>query len=240
MKSTGSANDAASMWLTGKTQAEAGARKDALGTDARTYVTRFNAALAQQAPLSAKVDMGQSIARQSAPDDPLFPDYVSDRVEADHNKQLAIRRDDEFANRQTIEQALMGGQDQGQGAGKLPTTVEEIAADPKSAEAWDRLNPSNRRRYMGVLASNAKGDHGWTDTTLRQYQQLKGLAQNEPAEFVDTDVISSDLPNSAKRELINLQQRAKGQATGDTRVTRALGIIAPDMAVAGLDRKFDR
>src|SRR5207237_10000790 len=145
-----------------------------------TYVTRFNAALAQQAPLSAKVDMGQSIARQSAPDDPLFPDYGRDRVEADHNKQLAIRRDDEFANRQTIEQALMGGQDQGAGAGKLPTTVEEITADPEAAEAWEKLQPGNRRRYMGVLASNAKGDHGWTDRTPRQYQQLKGLHQTDP------------------------------------------------------------
>src|SRR5207244_8032862 len=105
--------------------------------------------------------------------------YGRDRVEADNNKQLRIRRDDEFANRQTIEQALMGGQDQGAGAGKLPTTVEEITADPKAAEAWDRLNPSNRRRYMGALSQNAKGAHGSTDTTLRQYPQLTRLAQTE-------------------------------------------------------------
>jgi hypothetical protein len=239
MKQTGSANDAASMWLTGKTQAEAGARKDILGTDSKTYVARFNAALAQNAPLSAKVDMGRTIARETAPDDPLFPDYVRDRVEADHNKQIAIRRDDEFTNRQTIEQTLMGGNDQG-GQGKLPTTVEEITADPKSAQAWENLQPSARRRYMNVLASNAKGDHGWTDETLRQYQAFKGQAQNDPVEFIDQDVISSNLPNSAKRELINLQQRVKGQATGDPRVTRAIGILAPDLQAAGIDRKADR
>jgi hypothetical protein len=58
MKQTGSANDAASMWLTGKPLAEAGGVKDAHGTDAKTYVDRFNKALAQNAGMSDRVAMG--------------------------------------------------------------------------------------------------------------------------------------------------------------------------------------
>lgn len=238
MKKTGSANDAASMWLTGKPQAQAGNVKDSLGTDSKTYVTRFNAALAKDAPLSAKVDIAQRIAQDRTPDDPLMQDAVRDRVEGDHNRQKAIARDDEFQNRQVIETALMGGQD-----GKLPTSVEELQADPKAAQAWDQLvenNPATARRYMGVLARNSKGDHNWTDQTLREYQKFKGEAQEDPAGFLDQDVIGSDLPNSAKRELINLQGRVKGQAQGDPRVSRALGILAPDLQAAGITKSVNK
>ncbi len=232
MEKTGSANDAASMWLTGKTLAEAGSVKDALGTDAKEYVRRFNAALAKGAPLAAKVDMGTRVAKEQAPDDPLFPDYVEQRITTDHNRQVAIKRDDEFTNRQVIETGLMG-----QDGGKLPTTVEELTADPKAEAAWNALLPSTQRRYMGVLARNAKGDHNWTDATLKDYQRFKGMAQANPAEFLDQDVISTDLPNSAKRELINLQGRLKGKAEGDPRVQRALNILKPDLQAAGIDPK---
>lgn len=235
MKQTGSFNDAASMWLTGKSLAEAGNVKDKLGTDARTYVSRANAALAQNAPLAAKVDMGRSIANEQAPADPLFGDYVEQRIEADNSRQAAIKRDDQFNSRQSVESGLMGGQD-----GKLPTTLDELTADPKVADAWTRLEPSTQRRYLGVLAHNAKGDTAWTTENLKTYQQLKGQAQADPAEFIDTDVIGTNLPISAKKELINQQQSLKGKAEGDPRVTRALSMLAPDLQAAGINKTTDK
>lgn len=234
MKDTGSFNDAASKWFSGRTQAQAGNAKDSLGTSVTAYVAGTNAILARNAPLSAKVDMGQRIASEQAPNDPLFPDYVRDRIEGDNNKQIQIKRDDNFQNRSTIETALMG-----QDGGKLPSTVEELTADPKAADAWDHLvqnDPAAARRYMGVLSRNSKGDHNWTTNTLKQYQGFKGQAQNDPTDFIDANVIESDLPNSAKRELINLQQKLKGSAQGDPRVQRAMGILGPDLQAAGISR----
>lgn len=232
MKETGSFNDAASKWFTGKTLAEAGDVKDAHGTTATRYVSATNAILARNAPLDAKVREGTRLASESAPDDPLFPDYVQQRIKSDNDREIAVRRDTEFQNKQVIEDGLMGGKD-----GKLPTTIEELTDTPEKAQAWQDLLPSNQRRYMNVLAQNAKGDTNWTDEKLRKYQQLKGQANTDPAEFLDTDVISTDLPNSAKRELINLQGRLKGKAEADPRVARALGILAPDLAAAGIERK---
>ncbi len=234
MKQTGTFNDAASMWFSGKTQAQAGGVKDANGTTVPGYVSATNAILAKNAPLSAQTDMGARIAAERAPDDPLMPDFARDRISADHGKQVAIKRDDDFTTRQTIETALLGGQD-----GKLPASVDELTADPQVSAAWDQLvqnNPAGARRYLGVLSRNAKGDHAWSDGSLREYQQFKGQAQSDPASFIDTDVISTDLPNSAKRELINLQGRLKGKAEGDPRVTQALGILAPDLQAAGLSK----
>lgn len=235
MKQTGSFNDAASMWLTGKPLAQAGSAKDALGTNAQAYVGRANAALAQGAPLADKVAMGQRIANEQAPNDPLFPDYVMQRVESDANRQNAVRRDDEFNNRQVIEGGLMGGQD-----GKLPTTIEELTADPKAGDAWEKLPPQTQRRYMGVLAHNAKGDTAWTTENLKTYQQMKGMAQADPADFIDTDIIGTNLPISAKKELINLQQTTKGKAEGDPRVTRAMQVLAPDLQAAGISKTGDK
>lgn len=231
MKQYGSFNDAASAWLTGKPLAQAGNVKDALGTNAQAYVTRANAALAQNAPLADKVAMGTKLAGDQAPDNPLFPDYVEQRITTDANRQNAIKRDDQFNNRQVVETGLMGGPD-----GKLPTTIEQLTADPKAADAWDKLDPSVQRRYMGVLAHNAKGDNAWTPDALRQYQQLKGQAQNDPADFIDTDIIGSNLPLSAKKEMINLQQTVKNKAEGDPRVARALGVLGPDLQAAGITR----
>lgn len=250
MKKYGSANAAAVAWFSGEARAAdptkwsdvsvTDATPTSRGTSVPSYLAQFNVNLAQKAPLAAQVDMGSRIATERTPDDPLLPDFVRDRITTDHSRQTAIARDDSFQNRQVIETSLMGGADQ---SGKLPTSVEELTADPKAAAAWDYLSqndPAAARRYMGVMAHNAKGDHNWTDDTLRQYQQLKGESATDPASFIDQDVIGSNLPNSAKRELINLQGRLKGQATGDPRVGRALGILAPDLQAAGINKATDK
>jgi hypothetical protein len=232
MEETGSFNDAAAKWFSGKTLAEAGNRKDAHGTTVPGYVSNVNAILARNAPLAQKITEGTKLASASAPDDPTFPDYVEQRIKTDHDRTVAIKRDTEFQNRQVIEDGLMGGKD-----GKLPTTVEELTNTPEKAQAWQDLLPSNQRRYLNVLSRNAKGDTNWTDTSLREYQRLKGQAMADPASFLDMDVVGTELPNSAKRELINLQGKLKGKAEGDPRVARALNILAPDLVAAGIDKR---
>lgn len=232
-KKFGSFNAATIAWFGGEGSVGADPKKlsDGGSTGAR-YLSAVNATLARNAPVSEKVAMGTKLATTAAPDDPLFPDYVEQRIITDHSRVIAIKKDEEFHNRQTIEEGLMGGQ-----SGRLPTTVEELTVDPKSSEAWERLLPQTQRRYMGVLARNAKGDTNWTDNSLREYQRLKGQAMADPATFLDMDVVGTELPNSAKRELINLQGRLKGKAEADPRVMRALNILRPDLVAAGIDPK---
>jgi len=241
MKQTGSANDAASMWLTGKPLAEAGATKDALGTNAQTYVNRFNAALAKSAPLSAKVDMGKTLAAEQAPNDPLFPDYVQQRVEADHNQQIAIKRDDIWQAQQPIENALTGGLS----GGKIPTTIEDLTSDPKVAAAWDRLgelNPAKQRYYLDVMSRHAKGDHAMTPANLPTYLKFTGMA-NDPeraADFVDDStskaILDSDIPITKKSELLQLPQRMRGKSEdANPQISQALQILNPDLQAAGLN-----
>lgn len=233
MKQYGSFNAAAQAWHAGpgSVGTDPNKTKDVNVTTAQ-YISNVNAILARNAPLAQKVEQGIKLATQAAPDDPLLPEFVEQRIKTDHDRVIAIKRDTEFQNRQVIEDGLMGGKD-----GKLPTTVEELTNTPERAQAWQDMLPQTQRRYMRALSQNAKGDTNWTDTSLREYQKLKGQAAADPASFLDTDVIGTDLPNSAKRELINLQGRLKGKAEGDPRVARAMNILSPDLQAAGIDKR---
>jgi hypothetical protein len=236
MKEHGSFNEAASKWFSGRTMAEATAAgaKDANKTTVPSYLANTNAILARSAPLADKVAAAKARATELSPNDPLMADYAEARLITDVNRANAVKRDDEFNNRQAVESVLVsGGQD-----GKIPTSVEELkAASPEAEAAFNAMLPSDQRKYMKVLAQNAKGDTAFTEGKLRDYARLKGMAQADPAEFMSQDVVSMDLPISARKELVNLQAKLKGQAEGDPRVSRAINILKPDLQAAGVTTK---
>jgi hypothetical protein len=204
----------------------------------KDYLLATNRTLAQNGGLQDQIAMGRQKADAMSPNDPLMADYAESRIITDHNQTLAAKRDDDYKNRQTIEGALMGGQ-----SGKLPTSVEDLkAAGPDVEAAWQKLvasSPSDARRYMGVMAKNAKGDTAWTQDNLVEYQRLKGMAQSNPAGFLDENVIESNLPMSARKELVNLQIAKKANAEADPRVLHALQILRPTMDQANITRKAD-
>lgn len=234
MKEGGSFNEAASKWFSGKSIAESGLRKDINGTTVQKYLANTNAILAHNAPLADKVAAAKARAEELSPNDPLMGDYAEQRIITDTNKTNAIKRDDEWNNKQAVENVLVtGGPD-----GKIPTSVEELkAADPKAEAAFNAMLPSDQRKYMKVLAQNAKGDTAFTDEKLREYARLKGMAQTDPAEFLSQDVVSADLPISARKELVNLQGKLSKNAEADPRGARAIGILKPMLQDAGITTK---
>lgn len=177
---------------------------------------------------------GVAKAQKYAKDDPLFPDFVRDRIIADFRRQKSVERDGEQIARQTIESALVTGNKEG----ILPKSMDELKMiDPKVEAAWDHLKPDVQRRYQKVFADNASGEHvAWTDDSLRKYREIKGQAHDDPVEFLARDVVSEKMPSSAKRELINLQQRLQKQSESDPRVTRAMAILTPDLNAAGINK----
>lgn len=200
----------------------------------------FNVAQAPKAveePLQSRIDRGVVAAKALSPEDTDFADAVRNRIESDFTRTKAIKRDFEYTNRNTVEGALVGGV----GNGKIPTTVEELrATDPKVAQAFDNLDEIHQRTYIKALATNAKGDMAWNSQSLQRYQVLKGMAHDSPEEFLGTDVISEKMPNRAKLEMINLQQKLQANAESDPRTTRALGILQADMFHAGITKAQDK
>lgn len=237
MTQTGNFNDAASMWFSGKPVAEAGNAKDANGTSVPSYLLNTNRILAQNAPLTDQVAKARLQAGKLAPDDPLMADFAQDRVTADYHQNLQIKRDDEFNTRQTVESALVGGDS----TGKLPTTVDELKAiSPQTEAAWNQMQPSDQRKYMNIMAKLDNNDSVMTEPRLKEYQRLKGEAQSDPSSFLDEDIISANLPMSAKKELINDQVKKKANAEADPRVTQALQVLRPTLDAAGISRTSDQ
>lgn len=190
----------------------------------------------KEPPLQDRIDRAVAKADQIAPDDKMFSDFVRDRVIADFNRGKAVKRDFELANRNTVEGALMGGV-----GGKIPTTVEELRTlDPKVDKAWTDLDEIHQRSYMKALAANAKGDTAWGPESLKRYQALKGMSNADPAEFMGVDVVSEKMPNRARLELINLQQKLKNQVEGDPRITRALQQLRPMLGAAKISVSEDK
>lgn len=188
--------------------------------------------------LQARIQEGMAIAAKQQPNDPDFPDYVRDRIETDYNKAKSAQRDFQFSNTNTVAGALVTGAQNG----AIPSSVEELrAVNPKVAAAWDNLPPTVQRTYLKDIANNSKGDHAWTVDGLKRYQQLKGMASDNPADFLDMSMVGEKIPMAARKGLIDLQQKIKNDAGGDPRLTRAWGILQPTLQSAGiLDDKDQR
>lgn len=230
MDKYGSFNKALMVWFNGKPYDRG--FKDAKDTSVPSYVANINVNLARHTKLADRVAQGDEQAEKLAPNDPMFKDYVQQRITSDYNRGQAEKRDTNFQNKQTIEESLMGDKD-----GKLPTTVEELTEKPENQAAWDALEPSQRRQYLNVLKKNANDDIPQSADTIRRYQELRGMAQTDPAEFLNLNITEEEIPRSDQKSFIGLQQKLKANAAADPRVTRAMQLLRPMLEPAGLATK---
>lgn len=188
----------------------------------------------EQDYIDAGTKEAEDTAKRLGIEDPLFKDFVRDRISADYRRQKAVERDGEQAAEQTVAAALTTGNKEG----ILPKSVDELKLiNPEVASAWDHMKPTAQRRYMTALKNNANGDpQHETEETLRNFQTIKGQAHDDPVQFLARDIVSEKLTNSSKKNLINLQLRLRSQSDQDPRVNRALGILSPDLRAAGIDK----
>jgi hypothetical protein len=91
-----------------------------------------------------------------------------------------------------------------------------------------------QRGYLRQLAENNKGDKSWTVDGLKRYQQIKGMASDDPSGFLDLPIVGEPIPMSARKELINLQQKVKQNADSFPEVTKSMQLLEPSLAAAGI------
>lgn len=191
------------------------------------------------APLQDRIDAGMRRAREIAPDDPGFADFVRDRIITDFNRQKSIVRDYNQANRNVIESALMGGF----GNGQVPTSIDELTgADPRVADAWQRLDARTQRSYVRALAQNARGEIAATPENLARYNYLRGLANSNEGrdEFLGVDIVNERMPIAWRRQLLNQRQSILRVGEADPRLTRAMQTLRPMLESAGITTQRDR
>lgn len=185
------------------------------------------------------IDEGLKEAEQYKTDDPLFPDFVRQRISADYRRVKSAERDAEWNASQTIQAAIMEPDKDG----AYPRTVDELKTrSPEVAVAWDRMRPTQQHAYMRQLAENALGNKvAWNEENMGRYQTLKGMAVADPVKFLNTDVVKENIPFSARRELVNLQSRLTKQSESDPRVMQAMKYLdgIGMLKSAGIDKKSD-
>lgn len=172
-------------------------------------------------PLQYWLDQGDKWADEHAPNDPTMKDYVRARVAQGFRSHMSAVNDFRAQNLNTIDGALIGAE-----GGKIPTSPEDLnALGPKYQAAYNNLDDAAKLAVNKKMATIAKGDVGWTTDNLRLVQKLKGMAVDDPASFLDQDVVSMPLPMSARRELVTMQANVLKQGNADPRIPRALQML---------------
>jgi hypothetical protein len=188
------------------------------------------------------VNEGLEEAKQYKTSDPLFADFVRDRIITQYKKQKMIESDTDSQNVRTIGRAMMKANEEGM----LPSSIEELKAiDPGVSAAWDALGrqPKIQQQILTQLQRNASGSRTpITPENLQLFHMYKGLSfspdDNARAAFMAKNFATDPkLANSQKNALMSLQDQLRKQSQGDPRVARALRILGPDMAAGGISMK---
>lgn len=188
-----------------------------------------------QKTLQEAQEEGMAAAEKYMEVDKGIKDAVKDRIATDWDKMRRIKRDGEFVNRATLNSLVLKPGDNGQ----LPTSLDQILADPAGRAAWDRAVATKdtqvQKSIMGQLRLNA--NNLIKESDLGELNRLKGMKTNDPEEFLNQNVVDNKLlNNTSKRQLINEQAKLKEKAESDPRVQKAMGILAPDLRSAGITR----
>jgi hypothetical protein len=187
----------------------------------------------EQRPLEEVVTEARRLAKEHS-DDPVFMENVLQRTESDYRINERVRQDTERRNVNTVGDVLIDGIN-----GRIPTNPDDLRADPKAAAAYDALPAPKRKAVNAALAKNAKGDVPETPQTIERLAVLKGMANEKPADFMDINVFSEDLPLRDKKTLRMLQETKRKDARADPQVSRALGWLRPMLESAKVTYRDD-
>ena len=195
--------------------------------DGNTYLKNFDGGVAHGSSLQDLTSAGRAVAKSQFPNDDAYADIVEDRIVTQYNKEKQIRMDTDHDNEQTVWGTLLNGVGPDH---KIPTSVDELKLDPKAADAWDQLSaahPSELKQYLNQMASNAKGDVAMTTDRLQGWQNLSGMAVNDPQQFMakTQDVSSLDLPMKEKLSVLSMRQAIYKKQDANPQVGAALATI---------------
>ncbi len=195
-------------------------------------------------PVQEYIDEALAEAKKYQSDDPLFSDYVRNRVVTDYNRQKSIEVDTDNQNVRTIGKALL----KGNAEGALPTSIEELKAlDPAVGPAWDAVarDPKKQQAVLKQLEHNARNVRVvTTPENLQMFHTLRVQAlagtDEERSMFMSRNFgTEQQLTISQRNQLMTVQDQLKHRAAlataDDPRVARAIRFLKPDLVAAGID-----
>lgn len=178
------------------------------------------------APLEEKIDKAKEKAKEVNPNAPLLVEDAVRSVKQKHDEHNKEVKDALDKRKETVEQALYGFDAPG---GKMPTTREELfAAGEDVRKAYEGLPEKQQRRIDKVLEQTAKGDIPETPATRARVYDLEEMWSKQQARFRDHDIMSEQIPISARTKLRQMQLQVIKEGVkleADPHTDRAINIM---------------
>jgi hypothetical protein len=131
--------------------------------------------------LPALMDRARETAQRMYPNDPVFADGVAARVANYGNQIITAQTVQQQAAQDMLTRGLVGTKPDGSDKAQ---TMDQLLADPRMKSAWDQATPEVQ---LSIQSRMARGDNKLTQEGLNRYNELHGLAVNDPEKFKNVD-----------------------------------------------------
>lgn len=171
--------------------------------------------------------------------DPLLGDYAAQRTRATYNQFRQDERDRIQRNDQTMLGGIAGYTSPG---GRLYNSRDDLYAfgSPEEIRIYDSASPKERKKYDTWMAKNAKGEVLPSPERRAKYEELLGLSEENPVEFMTKDIMSEDLTREQKGKLFTRRDQIIKSPGKDPRISRAMIQVAPTLQAMGITPTEDK
>lgn len=171
--------------------------------------------------------------------DPLLGDYAAQRARATYNQYLQDKRDNVQRNDQTMLGGINGYTNPG---GRVYNSRDDLYAFGTKEEIaiYDAASPKERKKYDTWMAKNAKGEVILTPERRAKYEELLGLSEESPVEFMTKDIMAEDLTKEQQQKLFTRRDQILKSPGKDPRISRAMMQVAPTLQAMGITPQDDK
>jgi hypothetical protein len=238
----GNAEDAASVWFTGRPRAQGAGAKDVLGTSGADYVQKFAAATSRTALVEqsgtggSQVDLMESRVPQMLAELRANPRYANrpDLLDAAEARLMSnigrLRSANNIANGEALGRLQLAALEGG---------VQDLAtlqtAYPGALQDYTQLSAQGKRQLQVGLLQEA---NRWTPLRGARTNELIGMAGDKPADFLKVDLSGEDITRNDRESLLKKQvairNKDKTQAAKSASFKKMMGSPWVQAQVKGL------
>lgn len=192
-------------------------------------------------PQSTEADIGAAAKEARKRAEAMYPDNIEAANAAEQNvrtRGASVLAEAKLRQRQNF-QYLMTNVMIPKDGKPLPTSLDEVFADPGNRQAYNAMDPDKMLDVQKALERNVRKNRGEdpqpNPERLKRYAELRGLAVNDPEKFKSEVLGKEDLPKAWMNKLYELWAKpAKPEKEGDD---MALSTVLGKLSKFGLQEK---
>ena len=216
-KQTGSADGALKAWYGG------------INGDAR--LQSAHKALVDSASHADLNAVANDVGNKLQPDNPMFAQATADHVMTERSRTEAFLAKDRFDNENTVYDAVTGINSQN---GKVPTSLVELLADPKTRDAYDKMDAKGQHAVSQGIIKNIR-EGGFTSSVAgeKMYERLYGIGVSPDAtpeqrqELINTDPSNLPIPLAQRQTIQRIRAKVFDQAVANPNLSHAMQVLQP-------------